>query len=132
MKTKLMIILVCLLMLLPIAANWHIQNKKTEAGYQQLKQQVLDDLLILNRILIGFKLDTGRYPTDEEGVLVLIADNGYPKPAGVSANGYLKGIAKDPWGNPYHYTTTPRPHFFSYGADGKQGGTGPNSDIYPE
>ena len=77
------------------------------------------------------KLETGRYPTSQEGLQALIA-----APAGVNNwNGpYWKKstLPKDPWGNEYKYTA-PGQHgaydIVSYGADGKEGGDGANKDI---
>jgi general secretion pathway protein G len=47
--------------------------------------------------------------------------------------GYLKQLPKDPWGNPYVYTspgTNGAPFdLMSYGADGQLGGTGNDADI---
>jgi general secretion pathway protein G len=78
-----------------------------------------------------YKLDVGRYPSDQEGLDALVR-----KPA--SANGwngpYLKkGLPNDPWGRPYLYKTPGRhgsPDVYSLGADGKPGGEGEDADIY--
>ncbi|HXX86203.1 MAG TPA: type II secretion system major pseudopilin GspG [Casimicrobiaceae bacterium] len=78
-----------------------------------------------------YKLETGRYPTTQEGLQALIS-----APAGVNNwNGpYWKKstLPKDPWGNEYKYTS-PGQHgaydIVSYGADGKEGGDGANKDI---
>jgi len=78
-----------------------------------------------------YKLETGRYPTTQEGLQALIS-----APPGVNNwNGpYWKKstLPKDPWGNEYHYTS-PGQHgaydIVSYGADGKEGGDGANRDI---
>ena len=79
-----------------------------------------------------YKLETGRYPTTQEGLQALVS-----APAGVTNwNGpYWKktAVPKDPWGNDYRYTSpgqnnTPY-EIASYGADGKEGGEGANKDI---
>ena len=78
-----------------------------------------------------FKLEVGRYPTSQEGLQALIS-----APAGLNNwNGpyWKKGtVPKDPWGNEYKYTA-PGQHgsydIVSLGADGKEGGDGPNKDI---
>jgi general secretion pathway protein G len=78
-----------------------------------------------------FYLDAGRYPTSAEGLPALVQPT-----AGVAAwNGpYLKGgtVPKDPWGTPYVYRS-PGQHgaydLISYGADGREGGTGLAADI---
>jgi general secretion pathway protein G len=78
-----------------------------------------------------FHLDAGRYPSSAEGLAALVRPT-----AGVPGwNGpYLKGgtVPKDPWGTPYVYRS-PGQHgsydLMSYGADGREGGTGPAADI---
>ena len=78
-----------------------------------------------------YKLETGRYPTSQEGMLALVQ-----QPPGVTGwNGpYLKKktLPKDPWGNDYHYAS-PGLHgsydISSLGADNKEGGEGENKDI---
>ena len=46
--------------------------------------------------------------------------------------GYLESLPKDPWGNIYQYSS-PGTHgeidVYSFGADGKLGGTGLDADI---
>jgi general secretion pathway protein G len=78
-----------------------------------------------------YKLEIGRYPTTQEGLQALIS-----APAGVSNwNGpyWKKGtVPKDPWSNEYKYTAPGAKAPFdivSLGADGKEGGDGPNKDI---
>jgi general secretion pathway protein G len=78
-----------------------------------------------------FKLEVGRYPNAQEGLEALIKNPGNAQ----NWNGpYLrKDNIKDPWGNDYKYTT-PGPNntpfeLKSLGADGKDGGEGPNADI---
>lgn len=76
-----------------------------------------------------FRLDVGRYPTTQEGLNSLVTNPGIEKWNGP----YLKkGIAPDPWGNPYIYLC-PGTHgeydLLSYGRDGKVGGDGEDQDI---
>ncbi|MFB3884247.1 MAG: type II secretion system major pseudopilin GspG [Thermodesulfobacteriota bacterium] len=77
-----------------------------------------------------FRLDTGRYPTQEEGLKAL-----REKPSGLEnwQGPYLpKEIPMDPWGKPYVYKF-PGEHYdydlISYGLDGAEGGTGENQDV---
>jgi general secretion pathway protein G len=78
----------------------------------------------------AFRLDTGRYPTTEEGLKSL-----REKPSGIEnwEGPYLpKEIPVDPWGKPYVYKS-PGEHgdydLISYGLDGAEGGEGENQDI---
>ena len=87
-----------------------------------------------SQALDQFRIDTGHYPTQAEGLGSLFAapgGNSEPKWNGP----YLKKAAPpDPWGNPYVYTipsTAPGKDYdlTSYGADGQPGGTGVNADV---
>lgn len=77
----------------------------------------------LGKALDQFRLDTGHYPTQEEGLTALVTPQASePKWAGP----YLaKSVPSDPWGNPYVYKI-PGEHgeydLFSFGKDGKSGG----------
>jgi len=80
--------------------------------------------------LDAFRLDTGRYPTTEEGLKAL-----REKPSGLESwqGPYLpKEIPNDPWGKLYIYKC-PGEHgdydLISYGLDGTEGGEGENQDI---
>jgi general secretion pathway protein G len=80
--------------------------------------------------LDAFRLDTGRYPTTEEGLKAL-----REKPSNVDGwqGPYLpKEIPTDPWRNAYIYKC-PGEHgdydLISYGLDKAQGGEGENLDI---
>lgn len=81
--------------------------------------------------LSAYKLDTGTFPTTEQGLQALRV-----APTGVNNwNGpYLpKEIPMDPWGNPYAYKYPgdhgDEPDIVSFGADGQPGGEGENADI---
>ena len=72
-----------------------------------------------------FYADTGRFPTEEEGLGALVRDPGAP-----GWNGhYVNLIQPDPWRLPYRYTLTPNgPEVRSAGPDRTFGTT---TDIYP-
>jgi len=79
----------------------------------------------------AFRLDTGRYPTTEEGLQALRT-----KPPGLDNwdGPYLpKEIPLDPWGRAYLYKYPgdrgDEPDIISYGADGREGGEGENADV---
>jgi len=78
-----------------------------------------------------FKLETGRYPTSQEGLQALVQ-----APSGLAGwNGpYLKKktVPKDPWGNEYHYVSPGQHGLYdlsSLGADNREGGEGDNKDL---
>jgi general secretion pathway protein G len=78
-----------------------------------------------------FYLDTGRYPSEQEGLKALIAR----VPSVDNWNGpYLQQseLPQDPWGNPYEYHVPgeKKPYdIVSLGSDGRQGGTDDAGDI---
>jgi len=85
---------------------------------------------LFGNALDAFRLDTGRYPTTEEGFKAL-----REKPSGLDTwqGPYLpKEIPNDPWGKPYVYKC-PGDHgdydIISYGADFVDGGDGENKDV---
>ena len=79
-----------------------------------------------------YKLDTGKYPTTQEGLRALLqAPPGVPNWNGP----YVKNEAelKDPWRNDLIYRSPGsenRPYeIVSLGADGQEGGEGANKDL---
>jgi general secretion pathway protein G len=78
-----------------------------------------------------FYLDAGRYPTQSEGLSVLVKR----PPSITDWNGpYLKqsDLPLDPWGNAYVYKVpgeTAPYQIVSYGSDGREGGSDDASDI---
>ena len=78
-----------------------------------------------------YHLETGRYPTTEEGLSALVE-----QPAGISNwNGpYLKKktVPGDPWGNEYHYRSPGENgmyDLYSLGQDNMEAGEGNAADI---
>ena len=84
----------------------------------------------LGKTLDQYRLDTGHYPSTEQGLAALFA-----RPANEPKWGgpYLKkAVPLDPWGHAYVYIL-PGEHgeydLLSYGKDGQPGGTGEATDI---
>jgi len=89
---------------------------------------------MLRGALETMRLDIGRYPTQEEGLQLLIQPSGDSRLAQRWQGPYLEdGLPDDPWGNPYQYSSQPSGmHAFvlySFGADGQRGGTGYDADV---
>lgn len=84
----------------------------------------------LSKSLDQFRLDTGHYPTMEEGLKVLfVRPANEPKWDGP----YLsKDVPLDPWGHPYLFKI-PGEHgeydLLSYGKDGQLGGVNEAADV---
>ncbi|CAE6904040.1 Type II secretion system core protein G [Pseudomonas marincola] len=84
----------------------------------------------LGKALDIYRLETGHYPTTEQGLAALnVAPSDEPKWAGP----YLhKGIPQDPWGRDYVYRSPGENGEFdllSMGKDGQPGGEGDNAEI---
>lgn len=82
------------------------------------------------KALDQYRLDTGRYPSTEQGLAALVAR---PATEAKWAGPYLnKAVPADPWGRPYQYRQ-PGQHgefdVFSYGKDGQPGGTAEAADV---
>ena len=84
----------------------------------------------LGTALDQFKLDTGRYPTTQEGLQALDANPG--NLAGWEGPYLKKDVPPDPWGHPYEYKS-PGDHgeydLWSNGADSSPGGEGEAVDV---
>jgi general secretion pathway protein G len=77
-----------------------------------------------------FRLDTGRYPTTQEGLGSLQASPG--NVAGWEGPYLRKDVPRDPWGNVYQYKS-PGDHgeydLWSHGSDSVPGGEGEAADV---
>jgi general secretion pathway protein G len=103
-----------------------VDTSKAQAAEAQVK--------MLKGAVETFRLDTGRFPTAEEGLAVLATP-----PADEKIRAHWKGpyldadIPLDPWGNPYIYSIPgagSHPYaLYSLGADGKRGGEGVDADV---
>ncbi len=127
---ELMVVLVILGVLASLIVP-RIMSRPEEA--RRIKARV--DIQSLETALKLYNLDTGDYPTTEQGLQALIE----PPSVGVLATkwrdgGYLekRKIPKDPWGNDYIYLSPGTQGDFdliSYGADGELGGEGKDEDV---
>lgn len=118
-----------LLVLVILAILAAVVVPKFTARSEQAKESAAKtDIANMETALDAFEIDTGRYPSSDEGLAALVNQpnnaNGWKGP-------YLKKmVVNDPWGNPYVYRQ-PGQHnptsydLFSMGADGREG----NDDI---
>ena len=116
-------LLLVLVILAALAAV--VVPKFTKRSEQARITAARTDIANLEVALDAFEVDTGRYPTTEEGLEALVEE-----PANVKGwmGPYIKrGVPKDPWGNPYVYEQPGQRNEKGYdlhcfGPDGKDGG----------
>ena len=91
------------------------------------------NIKILNESVLQFKMDTGQYPNEEDGLSALVVE---PVDAtGWQIGGYLGSteVPTDAWGNEFIYILNPesgKPFvIISYGADGEPEGEDYNADL---
>ena len=91
------------------------------------------DILSLESALDLYKLDNFTYPTTDQGLDALInPPSSDPVPSNWQQGGYIKKLQKDPWQRDYLYLNPGEQgefDIYSLGADGVEGGEGPNADI---
>ncbi len=106
-----------------------IMDRPNEARVVAAKQ----DIASLVGALKLYKLDNGRYPSQDQGLKALVEKpGGDPAPANWKKGGYLERLPKDPWGGDYLYLNpglNGEIDVMSYGADGQAGGEDYDADI---
>lgn len=102
--------------------------KFTNRTEQARQTAAKTDIASLETALDAFEIDTGRYPSGDEGLKALVE----APPSVQNWRGpYIKrGVPNDPWGHPYVYRFPGRNNangfdLFSMGPDGREG----NDDI---
>ncbi|CAA7625162.1 type II secretion system major pseudopilin GspG [Magnetospirillum sp. UT-4] len=123
---ELLVVLAILGLLAAIAAPQvmkHLGGARSDAARIQIQN--------LAAILDLYRLETGRYPSEQEGLVALVE-----RPAGETAwsGPYLRrrDALSDPWGRPYLYRLPGRHgafDIFTLGADNREGGDGENRDV---
>jgi len=101
-----------------------------------MKQKVMADLSTFEQALDMYRLDNLRFPSNEQGLAALVTKPTVePLPRSWRADGYIRRLPQDPWGNAYQYRS-PGEHgrvdIYSLGADGVDGvdgGEGIDGDL---
>lgn len=123
---ELLVVLVILTLIIGIAGPVVLRQfgtAKTSTARVEVNRLVTD--------LEFFRVDTGRFPTQEEGLQALLqAPDGLDSWSGP----YLPKASQlnDPWGREYVYTLSADGETVivsTLGADGAQGGEGENADV---
>lgn len=91
------------------------------------------DIKGIEQALNLYKLDSGTYPSTEQGLEALVKKpETKPVPGKWKEGGYLAKVPVDPWGRAYLYLS-PGDHgdfdLYSHGADGEPGGEGKDADV---
>lgn len=122
-----MLVVVVIIAVFAAVVGPRLLNQGDKARVVAAKQQIENFGLALGQ----YHLDTGAYPSTEQGLAALRV-----QPGGVDQwhGPYLqKDVAPDPWGHAYVYKFPgehgDEPDVISYGADGQPGGTDLNADI---
>ncbi len=122
-----MLVVVVIIAVFAAVVGPRLLNQGDKARVVAAKQQLENFSLALGQL----HLDTGSYPTTEQGLQALrVQPNGMQQWHGP----YLqKDLGLDPWAHPYVYKFPgdhgDEPDIVSYGADGQPGGTDLNADI---
>jgi general secretion pathway protein G len=95
------------------------------------RTKALADMKAIEQSLNLYRLDTGGYPTTEQGLEALVTRPATPPvPRVWNPEGYLERVPVDPWGSPYVYLADGRTFSLrSLGADGVEGGEGKYADV---
>lgn len=97
------------------------------------RQKAISDIVALENALDMFRLDTGVYPTTEQGLEALIRPPDMMAEARLyRKGGYIKRLPVDPWGNNYQYLSPGEKgdfDIYSFGMDGQENGEGTAADI---
>jgi len=87
---------------------------------------------MLKSALDTMRLDIGRYPTKDEGLVMLVKAPDDERISRKWRGPYLsEDLPADPWGNPYQFEplTGNSVALYSLGADGEAGGEDINADV---
>ncbi|MFO8005463.1 type II secretion system major pseudopilin GspG [Thioalkalivibrio sp.] len=95
--------------------------------------KVKSDVRALEAALNLYRLDNFVYPDTNQGLQALVErPRTGPEPRNYRSGGYMDRLPKDPWGNDYQYLnpgTRGDIDIYSFGADGRRGGTEINAEI---
>jgi general secretion pathway protein G len=121
-----LLVVVAIIALLSSYVGPKLFSQISKSEHEAAKAQI--DALV--KALGAYRIDTGKFPSSEQGLAVLTA-----KPASEPrwTGPYLqKALPVDPWGRAYLYTKLSGANDFeikTLGKDGREGGVGEDTDI---
>lgn len=124
--TEMLVVLVIIVMLTALVGFpviRRLQTARSDTAQAQIRN--------FAQALEVYQIDVGAYPTSDQGLDALLRA---PPDAPGWAGPYLtrESLPADPWGRPYLYSydaAADRFRIACLGADGREGGDGPNRDI---
>ena len=104
----------------------HVGTAKTTTAKSQIE--------MLSSALDAYRLDTGAYPTTQQGLQALMELPTTDPPTNWRGPYLRKAVPLDPWNHMYVYLAPGEVNpkgfdLISYGADGKLGGEGEDADV---
>ena len=117
------------ILIIGLLATIVVQNLRSATDKaKRVKAQA--DISQIKSALDRYYLDTGSYPTGDQGLAALAAPPGSGNMPKDWEGPYIERIPPDPWGNLYLYQSDGNAYILkSFGADGAEGGDGKNTDI---
>ncbi len=98
-----------------------------------MQQKARADIATLEQALDMYRLDNYRYPTTEQGLAALTSPpTQAPLADNYRAEGYVRRLPEDPWGNAYRYRSpgdNGTVDVYTLGADASPDGEGLDADI---
>lgn len=94
------------------------------------RQKAVSDIVALENALDMYKLDNHRYPTTEQGMEALVeAPTLAPLAENYNANGYIRRLPADPWGNEYILISPGEHGAIDISSAGPDGEAGTSDDV---
>ena len=123
---EILVVVMILGLLISLAAP-RIMGRTDEARTVKAKA----DIRAIEEALNLYRLDSGIYPTTDQGLTALVEEptSGDP-PRNWRPDGYLERLPLDPWDRDDLYASDGKTYVLqSFGADGDEGGDGVDADL---
>ena len=122
---EVMVVLLIIGIMASIVAPQILGNQDTA----QLKKTAVD-IQSLESAIERYKLRTNIFPTTEQGLAALVSEPEVdPIPRNYPAEGFIKRLPKDPWGNEYQLISPGEVGMIDIFSNGPDGQPGTDDDI---